>query len=58
MSDRNKEILNEAVFSLEAEGFTVTDLGKQMVSEMLEGERVLQGIIREFTAKGKMYAGV
>ena len=58
MSERNKEILEEAVFSLEVEGFQVTTTEKQIVSEMLEGKRTLQSIIQEYIARGKSYAGV
>ena len=58
MSDKNKEILEEAVFSLEVEGFKVTDEEKRIVVEMLEGNRTLQDIIQEYVAKGKSYAGV
>ena len=58
MSENQNEILEEAVFSLEVEGFKVTDTEKQIISEMLEGKRTLQDIIQEYIAKGKSYAEV
>ena len=58
MSEYQNEILEEAVFSLEVEGFKVTDSEKQIVREMLEGKRTLQSIIQEYIAKGKLYAEV
>ena len=50
MSEHNREILEEAVFSLEVEGFQVTDTEKLVVSEMLDGKRTLQDIIQEYIA--------
>jgi len=58
MLEYQKEILEEAVFSLEVEGFKVTDTEKRIVSEMLGGKRSLQDIIQEYIAKGKSYAGI
>ena len=58
MSEKHKEILDEAVFSLEVEGFKVTDEEKRIVREMLEGKRSLQDIIKEYVARGKSYAGI
>ena len=58
MSERNREILQESIFSLAVEGFHVTDYEKKIVSEMLEGKRTLQSIIDESVAKGKAYAEV
>jgi hypothetical protein len=58
MSEKQKEILEEAVFSLEVEGFEVTETEKQIVSEMLEGKRTLQDIISEYVIKGKSYARI
>jgi len=58
MSEKHKEILEESVFSLEVEGFKVTDEEKQIISEMLEGKRTLQDIIQEYIARGKAYAEV
>ena len=48
MSEKQKEILEESVFSLEVEGFQITDAEKQIVGEMLEGKRTLQSIIQEY----------
>ena len=56
MTERHKEIIDEAAFSLEVEGFYVTDSEKQTVAGMLEGKRTLQSIIQEYLAKGKAYA--
>ena len=53
MTERDKEILEEAAFSLSVEGFDVTDAEGEMVGEMLEGKRTLQSIIDECVMKGK-----
>ena len=58
MSEHNQEILEESVFSLEVEGFVITDEEKQIVSEMLDGKRTLQDIVQEYVARGKSYAGI
>lgn len=56
MSEHNKEILEESVFSLEVKGFKITDTEKQIVREMLEGKRTLDSIIQEYIARGRAYA--
>jgi hypothetical protein len=58
MTDRNNEILEEAIHSLEIEGFYITDSEKTMASDMLEGKRTLPDVIAEIVAKGNSYARV
>jgi len=58
MSKDNEKILKESIFSLEVEGFHITDEEKQKVADMLEGKRTLASLIAEYVEKGYAYAGV
>ena len=58
MSRDNEKILKESIFSLEVEGFHISEEEKQKVADMLEGKRTLESIIAEYVAKGRAYAGI
>jgi len=58
MSNEHEKIIREAAFSLEVEGFDVTDNEKQTALDMLEGRITLEDIITRVLTKGKEYARI
>lgn len=58
MTIKQKEILDEVVFSMEVEGFYIPEKERQTLSEILEGKRTYQDVLADYITEAKTYAGV
>ena len=58
MTDKNKIILNEVIFSMEVEGFKVPENERQTLSDILEGKRTYQDVLNGYIKEAKTYAGI
>ena len=58
MTTKQKEILDEAIFSLSVEGMYVTNEEKEVAIDVLEGKRSFQEVLDGYIAEAHAYARV
>ena len=58
MTAKQKEILDEVVFSFEVEGFDIPADERKTLTDILEGKRSSKDVLAEYIAEAKAYAGV
>lgn len=56
MTDKQKELLDEVVFSWHAEGLDLTEDEKNTLIDVLEGKRSYQEVLDGYLAEAKSYA--
>ena len=58
MTTKQKEILDEVVFSWHVEGLDLTDDEKNTLADVLEGKRSFQEVLDGYIAEARTYARV
>ena len=58
MTDKNKIILDEVIFSMEFEGFSIPENERQTLSDILEGKRTYQDVLIGYIKEAETYAGI
>lgn len=56
MTGKQKELLDEVVFSWHAEGLDLTEYEKNTLIDVLEGKRSYQEVLDGYLAEAKSYA--
>ena len=57
MTDKNKKVLDEVIFSMEVEGFYIPENERQTLADILDGKRTYQDVLNGYIKEAKTYAG-